>query len=108
MAMRRPYPASERLEVFFCDELQTYPESTVQQLVAVTDDATAAVRRRQERTLLFEYAQLPSPDVFPPGGPPGIPQRAEWDANDPNLRSDWWRTCIACAADKGLQSWAHE
>eukprot|EP00971_Amphidinium_carterae_P214920 4265003-Amphidinium_carterae.3 len=95
MAMRRSFPPEEHPEVFFWDETQIHPESTIRQLVAVTDDATAAARRRQERTLLFEYAGLPSPDYFPPGGPPGLPPGSEWDANDPNLRSDWWRTCIS-------------
>eukprot|EP00971_Amphidinium_carterae_P004955 99340-Amphidinium_carterae.1 len=67
MAMRRPYPALEHLEVSFCEELQVYPQSTVHQLVAVTDEATAELRRRQERALLFEYARLPSPDELPTG-----------------------------------------
>eukprot|EP00971_Amphidinium_carterae_P300966 5980121-Amphidinium_carterae.3 len=95
MAMRRSFPPGEHPEVFFWDEAQVHPESPVRQLVAVTDDATAAIRRRQERTLLFAYAGLPSPDFFPPGGPEGLPEGEEWDANDPNLRSDWWRTCIS-------------
>eukprot|EP00971_Amphidinium_carterae_P080333 1589585-Amphidinium_carterae.1 len=91
MAMRRSYPPGEHPEVFFWDETQVHPESSVRQLVAVTDDGTASLRRRQERTLLFEYAGLPSPDFFPPGGPAGLLEGEEWDADDPNLRSDWWR-----------------
>eukprot|EP00971_Amphidinium_carterae_P149527 2964692-Amphidinium_carterae.1 len=83
MAMRRPYPALEHLEVSFCDELQIYPQSSVQQLVAVTDDATTELRRRQERALLFEYARLPNPDEYPTGDPPGPHQGPEWDAHVP-------------------------
>eukprot|EP00971_Amphidinium_carterae_P258491 5130445-Amphidinium_carterae.1 len=82
-------------EVFFWDETQFHPDSPITQLVAVTDDATAATRRCQERTLLFGYAGLPSPDFLPPGGPAGLPEGAEWDSQDPELRSGWWHMCIS-------------
>eukprot|EP00971_Amphidinium_carterae_P126305 2502098-Amphidinium_carterae.1 len=74
MAMARPYPALERLEVLYEDEIRWFPRSSVYQLVSVTDDETAEQRRLQERVLLFEYARLPNPDRYPEGRPGGLPR----------------------------------
>eukprot|EP00971_Amphidinium_carterae_P117756 2332328-Amphidinium_carterae.1 len=65
MALNRPYPALEHLEVRYTSEMQEFPNSLIPRLLDVTNDETAAQRRLQERTLLYHAAGLPSQDFMP-------------------------------------------
>eukprot|EP00971_Amphidinium_carterae_P280334 5565361-Amphidinium_carterae.1 len=89
MAMARPFPALERLEVLYPDKNRYYPMSTIPQLVSVMDDETAEQRCLQERVLLFEQARLPNPDRYPEGRPGGLPWGLEGSYRRPALRRYW-------------------
>eukprot|EP00971_Amphidinium_carterae_P136276 2700212-Amphidinium_carterae.2 len=99
MALPRPFPELERLEVLYATERRFYTSSPVQQLVEVTDAASAHQRRLQERELLFDYAQMPNPDRFPEGRPVDLPAECVWPNPDPGALLDWKRQAYNALED---------
>eukprot|EP00971_Amphidinium_carterae_P013803 271948-Amphidinium_carterae.1 len=94
MALRRPYPGLENLEVRYTSEIQVFPTSVIPHLLEVTDESSAAQRRLQERTLLYHAADMPSQDFMPREGPTDLPGVWVSLAAGESDRRHWREQCI--------------